>query len=62
MTINEPDNPDTMPRKRKVKISISIDTGLLEWIDKKKEEFVFQSRSHAVEQAVFELKKAREPE
>jgi hypothetical protein len=62
MTINEPDNKDSMPREKKVKISVTIDKGLLEWIDMNVEEFVFQSRSHAIEQSVHQLKKAREPE
>jgi Arc/MetJ-type ribon-helix-helix transcriptional regulator len=49
-----------MPRKTKTKVSLTIDSGLIEWIDKQIEEFVFQSRSHAVEQAIFKLKKDME--
>jgi len=45
-----------MPRKHKEKISLTIDQGLLEWIDRQVQEFIFQSRSHAVEQAIFKLK------
>jgi len=51
-----------MPRKTKIKVSLTIDSGLMEWIDKQVEEFVFQSRSHAMEQAVYKLKKEMEKE
>ena len=51
-----------MPRKTKIKVSLTIDSGLMEWIDKQVEEFVFQSRSHAMEQAVYKLKKETERE
>ena len=49
-----------MPRKAKTKVSLTIDSGLMEWIDKQVEDFTFQSRSHAIEQAVFKLKKDME--
>jgi len=49
-----------MPRKTKQHISLTIDSGLLEWIDKQIGEFTFQSRSHAIEQAVHKLKKDME--
>jgi Arc/MetJ-type ribon-helix-helix transcriptional regulator len=48
---------NTMPRKAKVKVSLTIDSGLVDWIDKQVAEFTFQSRSHAIEQAVYKLKK-----
>ena len=51
-----------MPRKAKRKVSITVDKGLLEWIDRKIEEFTFQSRSHAIEQAIYKLKKEIEKE
>ncbi|MCW4023741.1 MAG: ribbon-helix-helix domain-containing protein [Candidatus Bathyarchaeota archaeon] len=46
-----------MPRKAKKKISLSIDSGLLEWIDQNVSNFTFQNRSHAIEQAVCRMKK-----
>jgi metal-responsive CopG/Arc/MetJ family transcriptional regulator len=49
-----------MPRKTKQHVSLTIDSGLLEWIDKQIGEFTFQSRSHAIEQAVHKLKKDME--
>jgi metal-responsive CopG/Arc/MetJ family transcriptional regulator len=49
-----------MPRKAKVKVSLTIDSGLMEWIDKQIEDFTFQSRSNAIEQAVHKLKKDME--
>jgi hypothetical protein len=51
-----------MSRKTKTKVSLTIDTGLLEWIDKQTKNFKFQSRSHAFEQAVYKLKKEMEKE
>ena len=51
---------DSMPRKRKKKVSLTIDEGLLDWIDAEIEKFTFQSRSNAVEQAIFKLKKKME--
>jgi len=55
-------NNTTMPRKAKTKVSLTIDSGLMEWIDKQIGDFVFQSRSHAIEQAVYKLKKEMEKE
>ena len=49
-----------MPRKSKKHISLTIDSGLLEWIDKQIEDFNFQSRSHCFEQAINRLKKEME--
>ena len=49
-----------MPRKNKKKISLTIDSGLLDWIDKQIENFTFQSRSHTFEQAIYKLKKEME--
>jgi len=56
----EENTTKAMPRKTKIKVSLTIDSGLMEWIDEQVEEFVFQSRSHAVEQAIFKLKKESE--
>jgi metal-responsive CopG/Arc/MetJ family transcriptional regulator len=53
-------NKDAMPRKAKSHVSLTIDSGLLEWIDQNIKEFTFQSRSNAIEQAVFRLKKEME--
>ena len=49
-----------MPRKTKTKVSLTIDSGLIEWIDLQIKDFAFQSRSHAIEQAVHKLKKDME--
>lgn len=49
-----------MPRKSKTHISLTIDSGLMEWIDKQVSDFTFQSRSHAMEQAIYKLKKDME--
>jgi metal-responsive CopG/Arc/MetJ family transcriptional regulator len=49
-----------MPRKTKTKVSLTIDSGLLEWLDAQIKDFKFQSRSHAVEQAVYRLKQETE--
>jgi metal-responsive CopG/Arc/MetJ family transcriptional regulator len=46
-----------MPRKAKKKISLSVDSGLLEWVDQNVANFTFQSRSHAIEQAIYRMKK-----
>ena len=54
---NDTKRTKSMPRKTKTHISLTIDSGLLEWIDKQVGEFVFQSRSHGIEQAVYKLKK-----
>lgn len=60
MLKNSTNRKDNMPRKVKVKVSLTMDSGLIDWIDKQVEEFNFQSRSHAVEQAVYKLKKETE--
>jgi Arc/MetJ-type ribon-helix-helix transcriptional regulator len=49
-----------MTRKSKTKISVTIDTGLLAWLDTEIAKFTFQSRSHAIEQEVYKLKKEME--
>jgi metal-responsive CopG/Arc/MetJ family transcriptional regulator len=46
-----------MPRKAKKKISLSIDSGLLDWVDQNVANFTFQNRSHAIEQAIYRMKK-----
>jgi metal-responsive CopG/Arc/MetJ family transcriptional regulator len=46
-----------MPRKTKKKVSLSIDSGLLDWVDQNVANFTFQNRSHAVEQAIYRMKK-----
>jgi len=51
-----------MSRKTKTKVSLTIDSGLLQWIDSQVTKFAFQSRSHAFEQAVNRLKKEMEKE
>ena len=43
-------------RSKKVKISVSLDAGLVEWIDKKIDDFTFQNRSDALEKSVYKLK------
>ncbi len=41
---------------RKEKLSVSIDSDLLEWVDKQVNSKRFASRSHAIEFALTELK------
>jgi metal-responsive CopG/Arc/MetJ family transcriptional regulator len=43
-------------RSKKTKISISLDEALVEWIDKKIDDFTFQNRSDGLEKAVYKLK------
>jgi metal-responsive CopG/Arc/MetJ family transcriptional regulator len=43
-------------RSKKIKISVSLDSGLVEWIDKKVSDFTFQNRSDGLEKAVYRLK------
>lgn len=46
-----------LPRKAtKVKVSVSVDSKDVEWIDSKVDEGEFASRSHAVSKAVRRLK------
>ena len=49
-------------RLKKEKISITIDSGLLEFIDKKVNDFTFQNRSDGIEKAVVKLKAEMETE
>jgi len=49
-----------MARKTKKKVSLSVDSGLLEWVDQNVANFNFQSRSHAIEQALYRMKKEME--
>jgi metal-responsive CopG/Arc/MetJ family transcriptional regulator len=49
-----------MSRKTKTKVSLTIDCGLLSWLDQQIKNFKFQSRSHAVEQAIYQLKQEAE--
>jgi len=44
-----------MPNKKK--LSVTIDPELVKWIDKKIKEKEFSSRSHAIEKAIFNMKK-----
>jgi metal-responsive CopG/Arc/MetJ family transcriptional regulator len=43
-------------RSKKIKISVSLDAGLVGWIDKKVDDFTFQNRSDGLEKAVCKLK------
>jgi metal-responsive CopG/Arc/MetJ family transcriptional regulator len=43
-------------RSKKIKISVSLDSGLVNWIDKKVDDFTFQNRSDGLEKAVHKLK------
>lgn len=47
-------------RASKKKISVSIDQGLVEWIDKRVEDFTFQSRSDGLEKGILLLQKENE--
>lgn len=44
----------------KIKLSVSLDPELVDWIDKEIYEKVYSSRSHAVESGLFQLKKLKE--
>jgi metal-responsive CopG/Arc/MetJ family transcriptional regulator len=57
MLKNNTTNQRSMPRKKKGHLSATIDAGLLEWVDEQIKNFTFQSRSHALEHALFQLKK-----
>ena len=43
-------------RSKKLKISVSLDAGLVDWIDKKVDDFTFQNRSDGLEKAIYKLK------
>jgi|GEM_PF-3078832 metal-responsive CopG/Arc/MetJ family transcriptional regulator len=43
-------------RSKKIKISVSLDAGLVDWIDKKVDDFTFQNRSDGLEKAIYKLK------
>jgi metal-responsive CopG/Arc/MetJ family transcriptional regulator len=43
-------------RSKKIKISVSLDEGLIDWIDKKVDDFTFQNRSDGLEKAVHKYK------
>ena len=46
----------------RIKTSVTLEKELLEWIDKKVEEGIYASRSHAVRYALMELmKRKKEP-
>ena len=46
--------------RKKVQITINIHPNLKKWIGEKLEDYTFGSISHAVEQALYELKKKME--
>jgi metal-responsive CopG/Arc/MetJ family transcriptional regulator len=43
-------------RSKKIKISVSLDAALIDWIDTKVDDFTFQNRSDGLEKAIFKLK------
>jgi Arc/MetJ-type ribon-helix-helix transcriptional regulator len=43
-------------RAKKKKISVTLDTSLVEWLDQEAKDFTFQSRSDGIEKAVVKLK------
>lgn len=45
-----------VPKGKKGKVTVTVDRGLLEWIDKEVETFRFRNRSHAFEYALAQLK------
>ncbi len=47
-------------RSKKIKISVSLDAGLVDWIDKKVDDFTFQNRSDGLEKAIYKLKTDQE--
>ena len=44
----------------RMKLSVTIDSELVRWVDEKVRERVFRNRSHALEYALSELKKRME--
>jgi Arc/MetJ-type ribon-helix-helix transcriptional regulator len=46
--------------RQKVKVSVALSPEILEWVDKQIENRVFANRSHAVEYALFKLRKQME--
>jgi metal-responsive CopG/Arc/MetJ family transcriptional regulator len=43
-------------RSKKIKISVSLDAALVDWIDVKVDDFTFQNRSDGFEKAIYRLK------
>lgn len=43
-------------RSKKMKISVSLDATIVDWIDQKVDDFTFQNRSDGVEKATYKLK------
>ena len=43
-------------RSKKIKISVSLDAALIDWIDQKVDDFTFQNRSDGFEKAIYRLK------
>ncbi len=43
-------------RSKKLKISVSLDAALVDWIDTKVDDFTFQNRSDGLEKAIYRLK------
>ena len=46
--------------RQKIKISVALSPEILEWVDEQIENRIFANRSHAIEYALFKLKKERE--
>ncbi len=43
-------------RSKKVKVSVSLDSTLVDWVDVKVDDFTFQNRSDGFEKAIYRLK------
>ncbi len=43
-------------RSKKIKISVSLDSALVDWVDRKVDDFTFQNRSDGIEKATHKLK------
>ncbi len=47
-------------RSKKIKISVSLDSTLVDWVDQKVDDFTFQNRSDGLEKAIYKLKTEQE--
>jgi len=50
-----------MRKEKKVKITVSLDRELVEWVEKEIKKKRFGSKSHAIELALYKLKSEEEP-
>ena len=60
LNLNEQVKMSNMPKKKKLKITITIDPDLIKWIDAQIEQKNFASRSHGIEFAIAREKERQE--